>query len=176
MEISAYLLVPTQLCVKPFSVFVTSPAASSAPVAGSYHLVSNCPGLSPCSRTVFVEPGYAFTRATITVSEGPPLNQRCSIFFTPSTSTRNEEFAESVAYRLAGMERFRKLLAVHKSTAALAFSGWAQTISTEGSLAASIAVKNCEEVVDASAPNFSMTGLFSPCSATHAASSCQPSA
>ena len=148
MEISAYSLVQAQVCAKPLSVFVTSAAGSSAPVAGSYHLISNGPGVTLCSLIVFGESGLAFTRATITTSEGPPLNQRCSLFPTPSTATLNREAAESVANMLPVMERFRKLLVAHKAAAALASGGSAQTISTAVALAASIAVKNGEVVAD----------------------------
>src|SRR5580698_4414934 len=130
MEISAYSPVHAQVCSKPLSAFVT--AGSSAPVVGSYHLMSNDPDLTPCSRTVFGDPGLAWTCTTITTSDGPPANQWESLLSTPSAATLNEEFAESVAYMLLVMERFRKLLAVHNAAAALASGGCAQTISTEG--------------------------------------------
>src|SRR5580698_11376355 len=123
MEISAYSLVQAQVCTKPLSVFVTSPAGSSTPVAGSYHLISNGPGLTLCNLTVFGESGLAFTRATITTSEGPPPNQRCSLFPTPSTATLNGEAVESAANMFPVMERLRKLLAPHKAAAALASGG-----------------------------------------------------
>src|SRR6202034_2197566 len=148
MEISRYSLVPAQVCANPFSVFVTSPAGSSAPVAGSYHLISNGPGLTLCNLTVFCEPGLAFTRATITTSEGPPPNQWCSLFPTRSTVTRNGEASESAANILLVMKRLRELLAAHKAAAALASGGSAQTISTEVPPAASIAVKNGDGVAD----------------------------
>src|SRR5580700_7694345 len=141
MEISAYSLVQAQVCTNPLSVFFTSLAGSSAPVVGSYHLTSNDPDLTPCSRTVFGDPGPECTRATITTSERPLANQWCSLFFRPSTTTLNGEAAESVAYMLLVMERFRKLLAVHNAAAALVSGGCAQTISTEGP-ASSIAATN----------------------------------
>src|ERR1700691_6764132 len=108
MEISRYSLVPAQVCSKPLSVFVTSPAGSSAPVAGSYHLVSNGPDLTLCNLTVFGDSGLAFTRATITTSEDPPPNQRCALFATPSSATLNGEAAESASNMLAVIERLRK--------------------------------------------------------------------
>src|SRR5580658_7347727 len=175
MAISAYSLVQAQVCAKPWSAFVTSPAGSSAPLAGSYHLISNGPGLTLCNLTVFGELGLAFTRATITTSEGPPLNQRCSLFTTPSTATVIGEAAESAANMLLVMKRLRKLLAAHKAAAALASGGSAQTISTEVPPAASISVNNGEGVADVPASNLRMTGLFSACSAIHAASCRQPS-
>src|SRR5580698_259434 len=163
MEISAYSLVHAQVCAKPLSVWVTSPAGSSTPVAASYHLISNEPALTLCNRTIFDESGLACTRATITASD----------------ATLNGEAAESVAYMLLGMEWLRKLLAAHKAAAAFVSAGCAQTISTEGP-ASSIAVRNCEDVVaapasDLSGSNLSMTGLLNACSAIHAASSRQRS-
>src|ERR1035438_778285 len=180
MEIRAYSLVQAQVCAKPLSVFVTSPAGISEPVAGSYHLISNGPDVTLCNLTVFGESGLAFTRATITTSDCPPRNQRCSLFPTPSTETLNGEVAGSAANMLPVMERFRKLLAAHKAAAALASRGSAQTISTDP-LAASIAVKNGKVVADVPASNLRasnlrMIGLFSACSAIHAASWRQPSA
>src|SRR5580698_592826 len=179
MEISAYSLVHAQVCAKPLSVLVTSPAGSSTPVAASYHLISNEPALTLCNRTIFDESGLACTCATITTSEGPLANQCCSLFFTPSTATLNGEVAESVAYMLLGMEWRRKLLAAHKAAAVFVSFGCAQTISTDGP-ASSIAVRNCEDVVaapasDLSGSNLSMTGLLNACSAIHAASSRQRS-
>src|SRR6202050_5855462 len=97
MGISTYSLVQVRVCANPLSFFMTPPAGSSAPVAGSYHLISNGPDLALCNLTVFGEPGLAFTRATITTSEGPPPNQRCSLFPTRSTVTRNGEASESAA-------------------------------------------------------------------------------
>src|ERR1700733_7484858 len=183
MEISAYSLVQAQVCVKPLSVFVTvtSRAASSAPVVGSYHLISNGPGLTLCNLTVFGESGVAFTRATITASEGPPLNQWCSTLATPSTAILKGEVAESVTNMLLAIVRLRKLLAAHKAAADLASGGYAQTISTAVPPVASIAARNCEAVADVPAFNLSgstlrMTGFFSACSAIHAASCRQPSA
>ena len=155
---------------------MTSHAESSAPVAGSYHLISNGPGLTLCNLTVFGESWLAFTRATITTSERPPPNQRCSLFPTPSTAILNGEAVESAANMLPVMERLRKLLVAHKAAAALASGGSAQTISTAGPPAASIAVKNREGVAAVAASNLRMTGLFSVCSAIHAASWRQPSA
>src|SRR5271170_4981733 len=176
MEISAYSLVQAQVCAKPWSAFVTSPGGSWAPVAGSYHMILNDPGLTLCNLTVFGESGLAFTRATITTSEGPPLNQRCSLFPPPSTATLNGEAAESAANMLPVMERLRKLLAAHKAAPALASGGSAQTISTAVPAVASIAVKNGEGVADVPASNLRITGLFSARSAIHAASLRQPSA
>src|ERR1700677_31977 len=176
IEISAYSLVQAQVCAKPLSVLVTSPAGSLASVAGSDHLISNGPDFLLCNRTVFGESELAFTRATITTSEGPPANQWCSLFPTPSTATLNGEASESVANMLLVMERVRELLAAHKAAAAWASDGSAQTISTELPPAASIAVKNGEGVADVRASNLRMTGLFSACSAIHAASWRQPSA
>src|ERR1035438_401292 len=100
MEIRAYSLVHAQVCAKPLSVFATAPAGSSAPVVGSYHRISNGPDLTLCTLTVFGEPGLAFTRATITTSDGPPPNQRCSLFPTPSTAILNGEATESAANML----------------------------------------------------------------------------
>src|SRR5580704_1948675 len=173
IEINAYSVVHAQVCAKPLSVFVTTPAGSSAPVAGSNHLISNGPDLTLCSLTVFGDSALALTRATITTSEDPPTNQRYSLLLTPSASTLNGEAMESVATMLGGMERLRKLLDVHKATTALASGGRAQTISTEDPLAASIALTNGEGTP---ASSLRMTGLFSACSAIHAASCCQPSA
>src|ERR1700677_2149682 len=119
IEISAYSLVQAQVCAKPLSVLVTSPAGSLASVAGSDHLISNGPDFLLCNRTVFGESKPA-----------PP---------SPS-------------------------------------DGSAQTISTELPPAASIAVKNGEGVADVRASNLRMTGLFSACSAIHAASWRQPPA
>ena len=119
------------------------------------HSPLNDPGLTLCNLTVFGESGLAFTRATITTSEGPPLNQRCSLFPTPSTATLNGEAAESAANMLPVMERLRKLLAAHKAAPALASGGSAQTISTAVPAVASIAVKNGEGVADVPASNLS---------------------
>src|SRR3984885_9014583 len=120
MGISTYSLGQVQVCAKPLSVFMTSPAGSSAPVAGSYHLISNGPDLALCTMTVFGEPGLAFTRARITTSEGPPPNQRCSLSLTPSTATLNGEATESAANMLLVMVRFKSLLVAHRAAAALA--------------------------------------------------------
>ncbi len=77
MVISAYSLVQAQVCSKPLSVFVASPAGSWAPLAGSYHLISTDPGVRPFNLTAFGESEDPFTRATITISDVPLPNQRC---------------------------------------------------------------------------------------------------
>src|SRR5579863_840558 len=166
MEINAYSLVQAQACARPLSVFVASPAGSWAPVAGSYHLISNGPDLVPCSRTALGEPGLPFTRATITRSDGPPPNHRCSLFPTPSATTLNGEVAGSVGNMLAVTAWFMKLLTAHTASAALASAGSVQTISTVVPLAARIAFRN-GEVPDS---DLRMSGLFRACSAIHFAS------
>src|ERR1700722_20546446 len=135
--------------------------------------MSTGPDLRPCSLTVFEWPGGAPTRATITTSDGPPLNQRCWSFPTPSTAILNGEFMESAANMLLVMERVMKLFTAHTAAAALASGGSAQTISTEVPLAGSIAAERAEVVRDVPASSLRMSGLFSACSAIHAASSRQ---
>src|ERR1700722_2964833 len=174
MESNACSLVQSQVCAKPLSVFVASPAGSGAPVAGSYHLISNGPGLLPWSLTVFEWPGLPSSPAPLTTSEPAP-NQRCRSFPTPSTAILNCEFAESDANMLFVMERVIKLFTAHTAAAALASGGSDHTISTGVPLAASIAGKNAEAVVDVPASSFRMSGLFSACSAIHDASWRQPS-
>src|SRR5580700_1710174 len=170
MEISAYSLVQAHVCSKPLSVFVASPAGNWAPVAGSYHLISNGPARPPCSRTVLGESGLPFTCATMTTSDFPPRDHRCSSFTTPSTATLNGD-AASAGNMLAVMERAKRLFTVHTAPAAFVSAGCAQTISTAVPLAASIAFKN-GEVPDS---DLRMRGLFSACSPIHAASCRQPS-
>src|ERR1700722_17970370 len=172
MEINAYSLVHTQVCSKPLPFLVTSPAGSSAPVAGSYHLISNGPGLVLCNRIVFRESSLAFTRATITTSD-PPTNQWCSLLSTLSTATLNGEPADSVANMLAVMKRLKTLLFAHKAAAVLVSGGAAQTVSTEEP-AVSRAGRNAEGVADVPAFTLRMTGLFSASAAIHAASLSQP--
>src|SRR5580658_615017 len=175
MEIRAYSLVQAQVCVKPLSVFVASPAGNGVPVAGSYHLISNGPDRTPCSRTVFGESGLPFTRATITTSDCPPPNQWWSPLATRSTAMLNGEVAESAGNILAVMECAMKRFTLHTAVAAAASAGSDQTISTEVPLAASIAAKDCEAATDVSSAtlsgsSFRMRGLFSACSAIQVAS------
>src|SRR4051812_29355656 len=169
MEIRAYSLAHWEVCSNPLSVVFTSSAGTVAPVAGSYHLISNGPGLTLDNLTVFGALELALMRATITRSEGPPTNQRCSSFFTPSTATLNADAAESPANMSAVMERLRMLLAMHKAAAALASGGSAQTICG-ASPRASIAAKNGDAVADSPEPSLRMTGLFMPCSERRATS------
>src|SRR5580700_252360 len=166
MEIRAYSLVQAHVCTKPWFVFVASPAGSLAPVAGSYHLISNGPARPPCSRTVFGESGLPFTCATMTMSDFPPPDHWCSWFAAPSTTTLNGEAAASAGNILAVMEFAMRPFMVHTASADLASAGSAQTISTEVPLAASMAAKNGEGPDS----DLRMSGLFSACSAIHAAS------
>ena len=88
------------------------------------------------------------------------------------------EFTMLPGNMLLVMERVIKLFTAHMVAAALASGGSDHTISTEVPLAASIPVKNDEVVAEASdlrESNFRMSGLFSACSAIHAASWRQPS-